>query len=161
VHHNPFVYFDDQTNYRSSTSAGCISHVRPFTQLAHDLEYNTVARYNFITPNICDDMHDSCGGNAIAHGDAWLKKTVPIILNSTAYRSAGVLFITWDEAAVGNGPIPMIVLSPYAKGNHYSNSTYYTHGSTLRTIQEIFGVYPLIRNAAYETDLRALFSVFP
>jgi phosphatidylinositol-3-phosphatase len=86
---------------------------------------------------------------------------VPLILNSTAYRSGGVLFITWDEAAAGDGPIPLIVLSPYAKGNHYSNSTYYTHGSTLRTIQEIFGVYPLIRNAGSSTDLRAMFSVFP
>lgn len=161
VHHNPFVYFDDQTNYRSSTSKECISHIRPFTQLQHDLEYNTVARYNFITPNVCDDMHDSCGGNAIAHGDAWLKKTVPVILNSTAYRSGGVLFITWDEAAVGNGPIPMIVLSPYAKGNRYSNWTYYTHGSFLRTVQEIFGAYPLIRNAGSETDLRSMFSIFP
>jgi len=161
VHHNPFVYFNDQTSNRSASSAECIAHIRPFTQLAHDLSANTVARYNFITPNVCDDMHDSCGGNAIAHGDAWLKKTVPIILNSTAYRSGGVLFITWDEAAAVNGPIPMIVLSPYAKGNHYSNSTYYTHGSALRTIQEVFGVYPLIRNAGSETDLRSLFSVFP
>ena len=161
VHHNPFVYFNDQTNNRSASSAECIAHIRPFTQLAHDLAANTVARYNFITPNVCDDMHDSCGGNAIAHGDEWLKKNVPVILNSTAYRSGGVLFITWDEAASGNGPVPMIVLSPYGKGNHYSNSTYYTHGSTLRTIQEIFGVYPLIRNAGSETDLRSLFSVFP
>jgi hypothetical protein len=159
--HNPFVYFDDQTNNRSSSSATCISHIRQFTQLAHDLANNTVARYNFITPDLCNDMHDSCGGNAIAHGDEWLKKNVPMILNSTAYRSSGVLFITWDEAAKGDGPIPMIVLSPYAKGNHYSNSTYYTHGSTLRTIQEIFGVSPLIRDAGSETDLRALFSVFP
>jgi len=161
AHHNPFVYFSDQTNNRSSSSANCISHIRPFTQLAHDLSANTVARYNFITPNVCDDMHDSCGGNAIANGDAWLKKTVPMILNSAAYRSGGVLFVTWDEAASGDGPIPMIVLSPYAKGNHYSNSTYYTHSSTLRTIQEIFGVYPLIRYADSATDLKAMFSVFP
>lgn len=161
VHHNPFVYFSDQTNNRSSSSANCISHIRPFTQLAHDLSAGKVARYNFITPNVCDDMHDNCGGSAIAHGDAWLKKTVPMILNSTAYRSGGVLFITWDEAASGDGPIPMVVLSPYAKGNHYSNSTYYTHSSTLRTIQEIFGVYPLIRYAGSATDLKAMFSVFP
>ena len=161
VHHNPFVYFSDETNNRSSASATCISHNRPFTELAHDLSANTIARYNFILPNLCDDMHDSCGGNAIAHGDAWLAKTVPMILNSTAYRSGGVLFITWDEAASGDGPIPMIVLSPYAKGNHYSNSTYYTHSSTLRTIQEIFGVYPLIRYADSATDLTSMFSVFP
>ncbi|MBS1803807.1 MAG: phosphoesterase [Acidobacteria bacterium] len=161
VHHNPFVYFSDQTNNRSSSSATCIAHIRPFTQFAHDLSANTVARYNFITPNMCDDMHDGCGGSAIAHGDAWLNKTVPLILNSTAYKSGGVLFITWDEAASGDGPIPMILLSPFAKGNHYSNSTYYTHSSTLRTIQEIFGVYPLIRYADSATDLKALFSVFP
>jgi phosphatidylinositol-3-phosphatase len=161
VHHNPFVYFHDQTNNGSSTSATCIAHIRPFSQLAHDLAANNVARYNFITPNLCNDMHDPCGGSEIAHGDEWLKKNVPAILNSSAYRSGGALFITWDEAAKGDGPIPMIVLSPFAKGNHYSNSTYYTHGSTLRTLQEIFGVYPLIRNAANETDLRSLFSVFP
>jgi phosphatidylinositol-3-phosphatase len=161
VHHDPFVYFSDQTNNRSSSSAACISHIRPFTQLAHDLSAGKVARYNYITPNVCDDMHDNCGGSAIAHGDAWLKKTVPMILNSTAYRSGGVLFITWDEAASGDGPIPMIVLSPYAKGHHYSNSTYYTHSSALRTIQEIFGVYPLTRYAGSATDLKAMFSVFP
>ena len=161
VHHNPFVYFDDQTNNRSSTSSTCISHVRPLSQLAHDLNADSVAQYNFITPNVCDDMHDNCGGNAIAHGDEWLKRNVPAILNSRAYRSEGSLFITWDEAAKGDGPIPMIVLSPFAKGNHYSNYTRYTHGSTLRTLQEIFGVYPLIRNAASEPDLRSLFSVFP
>jgi hypothetical protein len=161
VHHDPFVYFDDVTNNRSSSYAPCIQHIRPFTQLAKDLAANTVARYNFITPNLCDDMHDTCGGNAIAHGDAWLKANVPAILNSTAYRSGGVLFIVGDEGAVGDGPVPMIVLSPYAKGNRYSNTVYYTHGSMLRTVQEIFGVYPLMRNAASETDLHDLFQVFP
>jgi hypothetical protein len=159
--HNPFVYFNDQTNNLSSSSSKCISHVRPFGQLDTDLSNNTVARYNFITPNLCDDMHDSCGGNAIAHGDTWLKDHVPAILNSTAYRDGGVLIITWDEAAKGDGPIGMIVLSPYAKGNHYNNSTYYTHSSTLRTLQEIFGVYPYIRYASGASDLSNLFSVFP
>src|SRR3569833_155213 len=157
--HDPFVYFSDQTDNRSSSSASCISHIRPFTQLAHDLSANKVARYNFITPNLCDDMHDSCGGDAIANGDAWLKKTAPLILNSTAYKSGGVLFITWDEAASGDGPKPKKKLSPYAKGNHYSNSTYYTHSSTLRTILEIFGVYPLFRYADSATDLKSLFTV--
>lgn len=159
--HNPFVYFNDVTNTLNPSSANCISHIRPFTQLATDLANNTVARYNFITPNICDDMHDACGGDPIAHGDAWLKQHIPAILNSTAYRSGGVIFITWDEAAVGDGPIPMIVLSPYAKGNRYSNGTYYTHCSLLRTLQEIFGVTPLIRYASALPDLSDLFQVFP
>jgi hypothetical protein len=149
------------TNTLNPKSANCISHIRPFAQLANDLANNTVARYNFITPNLCDDMHDTCGGNAITHGDTWLKEHVPAILSSTAYRSGGALFIVWDEAQTGDGPIPMILLSPFAKGNHYSNTIYYTHSSMLRTMQEIFGVFPYIRYASGAKDLRDLFSVFP
>ena len=159
--HNPFVYFDDQTGTLNPRSITCIAHIRPYSELAADLSKDTVARYNFITPNLCDDMHDSCAGDPIAHGDEWLKKNVPAILNSTAYRSGGALFIVWDEAAKGDGPIPLILLSPFAKGSHYSNSLYYTHSSLLRTLQEIFGVYPLIRDAANHRDLGDLFHVFP
>ncbi len=55
----------------------------------------------------------------------------------------------------------MIVLSPFAKGAGFSDTIHYTHGSTLRTIQEIFGVTPLIRDAANQTNLKNLFAVFP
>jgi phosphatidylinositol-3-phosphatase len=161
VRHDPFVYFDDVTGNRNAKSSYCIAHIRPFTEFEHDLASNHVARYNFITPNVCDDMHDACGGDPIAHGDAWLRRNVPHILNSTAFRSGGALFITWDEAASKNGPIPMLVLSPFAKGNHYSDHLYYTHGSMLRTVEEIFGVSPLMRDAAHERDLRYMFRVFP
>src|SRR5712692_865029 len=62
VRHDPFVYFDDVTNALNPNSAFCIAHVRPYTELAADLASNTVARYNFITPNVCDDMHTNCRG---------------------------------------------------------------------------------------------------
>jgi len=161
VRHDPFVYFDDVTNHLNSHSAYCIAHVRPYTELANDLKNGTVAPYNFITPNLCDDMHDSCGGDPIAHGDTWLSQNVPAILNSAVYKNGGALFVTWDEADAGDGPIGMIVLSPFAKGKGYSNTIHYTHGSTLRTMQEIFGVKPLLRDASKQKDLSNLFSVFP
>ena len=160
VRHDPFVYFDDVTNTLNLNSAYCIAHVRPYTELASDLAANTVARYNFITPNVCDDMHDKCKDNPIENGDTWLSNNVPAILNSLAFQSAA-LFITWDEAATGDGPIGMIVLSPFGKGRGYQNSIHYTHGSTLRTMQEIFGVTPLLGDAANETDLSDLFMLFP
>jgi phosphatidylinositol-3-phosphatase len=163
VKHNPFVYFDDVTNSLDPNSANCIAHVRPFGELADDLATGNVARYNFITPNLCDDMHDRCKplNNAIKQGDTWLSLNLPTILNSNAYKTSGAVFITWDEAAKGDGPIGMIVLSPFAKGNGYQNSIHYTHGSTLRTMEEIFGVTPFLEDAGSETDLSDLFAAFP
>ena len=163
--HNPMVYFDDVTGTNNPNSPYCIAHERPYTEFAPDLQQNTVARYNFITPNLCDDMHNSSGcatTDSIKNGDTWLSTEVPRILNSPAYQNGGVLFITWDEGAgISDGPIGMIVLSPNAKGGGYSNTIHYTHSSTLRTIQEIFGVTPLLRDAANATDLSDLFRVFP
>jgi len=120
-----------------------------------------VARYNFITPNLCNDTHDSCGPlyNPVRQGDTWLAAEVPKILASAAYRNNGALLITWDEGSEGSdaGPIGMIVVSPLARGGGYFNNVHYTHGSTLRTIQEIFGVAPLLGDAANATDLSDLF----
>lgn len=154
VKHNPFAYFDDVT------ISGCTSVMRPFTELATDLSANNLARYNFITPNICNDMHDSCTpvNNSIKQGDNWLSQNLPMILNSAAYKSNGLVIITWDEGSgSSDGPIGMIVLSPYAKGGGYHNAIHYTHSSTLRTLQKIFGTSPPLGGAALGLDLSGLF----
>jgi Phosphoesterase family/Immunoglobulin domain/Immunoglobulin I-set domain len=161
--HNPFVFFDDVTNTNDPASAYCIAHVRPYTELATDLTNNTVASYNFITPNLCDDGHDSCSplSDPVAQTDTWLSQNLPAIINSTAYKAGGVaIFITWDEGEGGDGPIGMIVLSPNAKVG-YQNSIHYDHSSTLRTMEEIFHVTPLLGGAASATDLSDLFVSFP
>jgi len=161
--HNPFVYFDDVSGNFNLHSPFCIAHERPYTELAGDLQRNTVARYNFITPNVCDDMHDSCAPlfDPVKQGDAWLAQAVPPILNSDAYKSGGVLFIVWDEAESGDGPIPMMALSPGAKGHGYRSTVHYTHSSLLRTLEDIFGVSPYLGDAANATPLRDLFTTYP
>lgn len=123
--HLPMVFFDDVTNNNSSTSAECIAHVRPYTQLAVDLAGHTTAQYNFITPNLCNDMHNLTGCASTDHirnGDNWLSTEVPKILSSDAFKDHGVLFITWDESEGGDVPIGMIVLSPQGKGGGYHNT---------------------------------------
>jgi hypothetical protein len=148
--HSGMIFFDDVWN---AGGTYCQDHYRPYSELAGDLAANRVARYNFITPNICNDMHDC----SIATGDKWLSEQVPMIMNSDAYRNGGVIFITFDEGpGVQDGPLAFIALSPYAKPG-YSNSIHYTHSSTVRTLQEIFGVGPFLANAADATDLSDLF----
>jgi hypothetical protein len=154
--HVPFVYFDDVMN----NATRCTTHVRPYTELATDLSSGKASGYNFITPNLCDDMHNPLGCaqlDEVANGDKWLSTEVPKILASSAFQNNGALFITWDESEGSNVPIGMIVLSPLAKGGGYTGNVAYTHSSTLRTMQEIFGVSPFLGDAANATDLADLF----
>ena len=163
--HNPMVYFDDVTDTNNPDSPYCIAHVRPLSELTADLQNNSVAGYNFIVPNLCNDMHGNIRcilSDRIQNGDDWLANNVPNILNSPAYAHGGVLFITWDEGSGGSdGPIGLLALSPKARGGGYSNTIHYTHSSLLRTIQEIFGVTPLLGDAAQATNLSDLFVTFP
>jgi hypothetical protein len=104
-------------------------------------------------------MHDTCAplNNRITQGNSWLAGAIPPILNSQAYKNDGAVFITWDEGEGSDGPIGMIVLSPLARRAGYASYRYFTHSSTLRTLEEIFGVRPFLGDAAHAADLRALF----
>ncbi len=163
--HTPRVFFDDVVgNPPSTTNTKCIAHVRPYAELAGDLTNDTVAQYNFLTPNLCDDMHNSTGcttSNAVLNGDTWLSTEVPKILASKPYQDGGVVFITWDESEGGEYPIGMIVLSSKAKGGGYSNSIKYYHSSLTRSVEEIFGITTYLRDAANQKDLGDLFTSFP
>ena len=163
--HDPFVFFDDVTGDGHADDPYCIAHVRPLDELSHDLaDAATTPRYVFIAADLCHDMHDSCAPlrDRIAQGDAWLRATVEMIEQSPAYQRDGAIFITWDENEGGDRPIGLIVVSPFAKP-HYFNTVKYSHSSTLKTVQEILGVGPLLGAAgAPETnDLSDLFREFP
>jgi len=160
--HDPFVFFQDVTSNNSSAAARCIAHIRPYTELATDLAAGTTPDYSFITPNLCNDMHDSCAptNDPVKQGDTWLSTAVPKILASSAYQSGAIVLITWDESDLGDHPIGMITLSLIAKAG-YSGTIHYTHSSTLRTVQQNFGLAPLLGDAANATDLSDLFTTTP
>jgi phospholipase C len=161
--HDPMVFFDDVTDDMDPTSMNCIQHVRPYTELAADLASGNVANYNFLTPNLCDDMHDSCPplNDNVKQGDTWLSTEVPKLLASDAVKNGATVIVTWDEGELNlDGPIGMIVLGSHAKVG-YMNSIHYDHSSTLRTIQEIMGVSPFLGGAASATDLSDLFTKLP
>ena len=154
--HNPFAFFEDvTTNYPY-----CTNHVRPYAEFAGDLAAGGIGRYNFISPNVTNDMHSLAVGstNRVRQGDDWLSRELPQILQSSAFSNNGAVFITWDENDYStNYPIGMIVLSPLAKGHGYATTRYYDHSSTLRTMQDIFGVRPYLGAAANALPLNDLF----
>ncbi len=155
--HNAFVYFDDVRN----DPAYCQSHERPYSEFANDLTNNTVPNYNFIVPNDWNQGEKLAPGSTCmaCQADNFLKSEIPKIQASAAYANGGAIVVLWDESAsTGSYPSGMIVNSPLAKKN-YSNNIAYNHGSTLRTMQTIFGVGPFLRMAATATDLSDFFTV--
>jgi hypothetical protein len=168
--HNPFVYFHSIIDEQ----ARCDAHVVNLDLLAKDLKHlATTANYNFITPNLCNDGHDApCidgkpGG--LVSADAFLKKWVPIITHSAAFKKDGLLIVTFDEADLqqadaseaccgeqglsgaqsppgmqgpGGGRIGAVLISPFIKRGTVSQ-TPYNHYSMLRSVSGFFGVAPL------------------
>jgi phosphatidylinositol-3-phosphatase len=182
VKHNPQAFFNDSNGGDDPTPANPLSHrYAPLQQLFVDLASNTVADYNWISPDQYNDMHTALAagfmgltGDAanIRQGDNFLSIVVPAIMASRAYKDNGAIIIWWDESeedAAGdnaddlNHTIGEIVISPRAHANEgglpFASSVALTHSSDLRTMQEIFHVTkPLILgDAVHAEDLSSLF----
>lgn len=158
--HDPYVFFQDVAgNPPSATSALCAAHHRAYTPaaLAQDLQAGAVAQYNFITPNVCNDMHGATGcpgSDDIRSGDDWLAAALPPLI---AYANAndGVIFIAWDEPVGGSTLIPFIAIGPQVKPG-YASSVRFTHSSLTKTVEEIFGL-PILPTVSSANDLSDLF----
>jgi hypothetical protein len=156
--HDPFVFFKDVSGATpSKTNAYCAAHHKPFSSLAADLANNTVASYNFITPDLCNDMHGAQGcpsSNTVKMGDTWLAKNVPGMI-AFANAHAGVILIVWDEPD-SSGTMPFLVLGPGVKPNHAS-STSISHSSVVRAIDRILGL-PLLPKVTAANGLSDFFT---
>ena len=179
--HNPMALFTDTDGGNDPTPANPLSsQYAPFQQLLTDLDNNTVADYNWITPNQYNDMHTGLPGGfqgltgdpaKIKQGDYFLSQMIPTIMASDAYRNHGMIILWWDEAESDgvagdnaddfNHTIPFIIISSdvhrNVNGLPYASNVNYSHSSFLRTMQEIFGVGPLLGDAANATDLADMF----
>jgi hypothetical protein len=162
--HDPFVYFHSIID-----SPTCAQNVVDLSALSTDLLTTATTRnLTYITPNLCDDGHDSPCVDGRPGGllsvDAWLQVWVPKILNSPAFKSDGMLVITADEAdspqsdasaccgegpgpnsplpgiaGLGGGRVGALIISHWTSGGTWS-TTPYNHYSLLASIEEVFGL---------------------
>jgi hypothetical protein len=187
--HNPMVFFRDTSGGNDKTPANpMVAHYAPLATLESDLKLGRVADYNWITPNEFNDMHTALAGEftcagvtyppgnsgakKIAQGDNFLARIVPVIMASRAYRDGGAIVIWMDETepdGAGNPndyrhTLPGIVISPLAHPNvnglPYASLEHLSHSDTLRTMQNIFGVWQegYLGDAARARGLGSLFA---
>ena len=115
--HNPQVFFTATNGGNDPTSANSqAQNYAPLQQLSTDLANNTVAHFNWITPDQYNDMHSALNTNftyngvtyaagtdeeQIALGDNFLSMIVPEIEASQAYKNNGVIVI-WNDETEGD-----------------------------------------------------------
>jgi hypothetical protein len=179
--HNPMLFFTDTNGGNNATTTNPLSHhYAPLQQLLTDLANDTVADYNWISPNQYNDMHTTLAAGykgltgdpaKIRQGDDFLAQIVPAIMASNAYKNHGVIVLWWDESESDgvsgdkaddfNHTVGEIIISSRAHQNvngfPYASPVNYTHSSDLRSMQEIFHVGPFLGDAVNANDLSDLF----
>jgi hypothetical protein len=163
---DPFVYFHSVTDVKA-----CQSEVVGLDKLTGDLKGPArTPSFSYIVPDRCHDGNPTpCAPGAaagLATADTFLRQVVPGILASKAYKQAGLLVITVDEApssgeladsssccaqprfplpgssgtgAAGGGQVGALLLSPFVKSGA-TNQEPYNHFSLLRTFEDLFGL---------------------
>jgi phosphatidylinositol-3-phosphatase len=138
VRHNPAAYY---------TNIDCAAQDVPLGATP-DLS----AKFTFITPNLCNDMHDC----SVKTGDAWLSGFMSKLLSSSEYQAGGTaVFITWDEE--GDNHVATLVVSPYTSAGAEAGLVY-NHYSMLRTTEELLGLGTL-GNASFALSMRSAFGL--
>jgi hypothetical protein len=132
--HSPWVNF---TNLPPATTN------LPASALGTD--WDRLPTVAFLTPDMCNDMHDC----PVAAGDAWAKKTLGSYM-AWAQTHNSMLVMTFDESETktpGN-PIPTIFAGPMVKAGNVSARV--DHYSMLRTLEDMYGLKALGKSADAE-----------
>lgn len=154
VRHNPEAYYlGARARCRTGDVRLGTTTRGPF---ASALAQKTLPAFSFVTPNLCNDMHDC----PVSTGDAWAGRWLTKITTSPAYRAGHtVVFVVWDEddRSAGNR-VPLIVISPWTKPGTRSARPF-THYSLLRTTEELLGIPTHLGHAHGASSMRTAFGL--
>lgn len=147
--HNPAVYYGNLQ--------GCRAHDVNLRALAPALEADALSAFVFITPNMCDSMHNC----SVWIGDAWLWRIVRRLTRSRAYqRGTMAVFVTFDESGKDDSDdrVATLVISP-STAPHTRSGKWFNHYSLLRTTEEMLGLDRLLGEARRAPSMRGAFNL--
>lgn len=132
--HNPWVNFD---NVPASSNV---------TYKSFPSDYSKLPTVSFVTPNMCDDMHNC----PIPTGDNWAKSNLDGYAQwAKAHNS--LLIVTFDEDdSRGDNKIPTVFVGQGVKAGDYPEKI--SHYTVLRTIEDMNGL-PALGKAANESAI--------
>jgi len=177
--HNPAIFFDGiegagGTWSDTNKSGECLAKDIPaggtgpndMSTFDAALDSGTVASFDLVVPNECEDAHDNCSpqGSPIRQFNDFLAREVPKIVGSSAYADDpnAAIIITFDEGTsnrgdanghqfAGGGNVMFAVISHHATPGVYGGS--FDHYSLLRTHEDAYRIGSHLANAASATPI--------
>ncbi len=118
-------------------------------------DYTQLPAVAFVTPNLCNDMHD-CG---VAAGDGWLQANLAGYAGWAATHNSW-LIVTWDEASDSSpgNTIATLISGAGVRPGQYNQKI--DHYSLLRTLEDAYSVHPL-GNAAVADPITGIWTPTP
>jgi acid phosphatase len=112
---------------------------QPYSAFPSD--YTKLPTISFVTPNMCNDIHDC----PVPVGDTWLQHNLSAYADWAATNNS-LLIVTFDEdEGTGGNRIPTILYGAHVRPGQYSE--HIDHYSVLRTLENSYALPPLA-NAA-------------
>ncbi|ORX49398.1 hypothetical protein DM01DRAFT_1363840 [Hesseltinella vesiculosa] len=144
--HNPAVIFD-----WVATNPNQVKNIVPATDLAQDIKSNNLPNWMFYTPNMLNDAHDT----NVTYAGSWLNGLWESTLNNPAFLEKTLILVTFDEVETYNArnkvwSVLLGAIPANLKGT--KDSTYYTHYSSLKTVEENWDLGNLGRGDAVATE---------
>lgn len=142
--HEPFMSF-----INVSTDPKECKNILPGKQFFADLAANQLPTYSLYVPDINNDGHDK----GVAFSDKWLSNTFGAIFNDPKVMKDTLFILTFDEDDWSdNNKVYTVFLGAAVKEGANSSSKY-NHYSTVRTIEDIFGLESLGTNDRKATPI--------
>ena len=139
--HDPLIIYDS-----IAENATRRANIRNFNDFAVDVNASALPQWMFVTPNMVDDGHDSTIDFAGGWVDFWL---APLLNDTNFNDNRTLILLTFDETetyTVNNHIYALLLggaISEDARGT--VDSTYYTHYSSLSTVEANWGLGSLGR----------------
>jgi hypothetical protein len=152
VRHNPPLYY-------VGLHSSC-----PVRDVPLGAKPNLSARFTFITPNGCHDMHSSPCSSTTADqvrvGDSWLGSFMRAVFATPQYRSGTTaIIVTWDESSHGDPAtqrIPTLVIAPSVRPGTVATMRF-DHYALLRTTEQLLRLRTFLGAAVSAPSMRTAF----
>lgn len=166
--HSPWPYWTDTTERADCNSDDVPMGTSSSGNLIDDISNGALPVTGEITPNICDDGHETAApdtncpdGTKYFYMERFLQTWIPILQAGPDYTNGNLtIIILMDESTSGDTDftVPFVVVDPRLHGTSVTASSTYDHYALTKWLEDNAGVTEL-RNAATAANLKSAFGL--